>query len=88
MPKMLILDEPTSAIDANAEYEIFKNINNEYKDDKTLLIVSHRFSTVRMAERIIVLDKGAVEESGTHDQLLALKGLYAEMFLRQAEGYK
>lgn len=88
MPKVLILDEPTSAIDANAEYEIFRNINDEYQDDKILLIVSHRFSTVRMAKKIIVLSKGTVKEIGTHEQLLNSKELYAEMFLKQAQGYK
>lgn len=88
MPSLLVLDEPTSAIDAQAEYEIFKNINEIYKDDKSLLIVSHRFSTVRNAEKIIVLDDGQIAEQGTHDELLGKDGLYARMFKAQAEGYK
>lgn len=88
MPSLLILDEPTSAIDAQAEYEIFKNINEIYADGKSLLIVSHRFSTVRNAEKILVLEKGHLVEEGTHDQLMAKNGLYSRMFNVQAEGYK
>jgi ATP-binding cassette, subfamily B, bacterial len=84
---MIILDEPTSAIDAKAEYEIFNNIFSVH-DEKTALIVSHRFSTVRKADRIIVIDGGKIVENGTHKDLLAKKGLYAEMFNTQAEGYK
>ncbi len=84
---MIILDEPTSAIDAKAEYDIFNNIFEHYKD-KTALIVSHRFSTVRRANRIIVLDQGKVIETGNHHELMNKKGLYYEMFSKQAEGYK
>lgn len=84
---MIILDEPTSAIDAKAEYDIFNNIFEHYKD-KTALIVSHRFSTVRRANRIIVLDQGKVVESGDHHTLMVKKGLYYEMFSKQAEGYR
>lgn len=85
--EMILLDEPTSAIDANAEYNIFNNIFSEYKE-KTTLIVSHRFSTVRRADRIIVLDNGKVVEEGSHTTLTKNKDLYHEMFSKQAEGYK
>jgi ATP-binding cassette subfamily B protein len=84
---MLILDEPTSAIDAKAEYEIFNNIFSEH-DGKTALIISHRFSTVRKADRIVVLEHGEVLEDGTHEVLLKNDGRYAEMFNKQAEGYR
>ncbi|HTE21442.1 MAG TPA: ABC transporter ATP-binding protein [Candidatus Limnocylindria bacterium] len=84
---ILLLDEPTSAIDAKAEFEIFNNIYKSQKD-KTTLIVSHRFSTVRKAEKIIVLENGEITEYGSHEDLLAHKGLYKEMFEAQAEGYK
>lgn len=84
---ILILDEPTAAIDAKAEYEIFNNIFDHYKD-KTTIIVSHRFSTVRRADRIIVIDQGKIVEQGTHKDLMNNKGLYHEMFSKQAEGYK
>lgn len=85
--KMLILDEPTSAIDAKAEYDIFNNIFEHYQD-KTTLIVSHRFSTVRRANRILVLTDGSITEQGSHTQLMKLKGSYYELFSKQAEGYK
>ena len=83
---LIILDEPTSSIDAKAEYEIFNNI---YKacGGKTVLIVSHRFSTVRQADRIIVLDAGKISEIGSHEELLANGGLYKTMFELQAAGY-
>lgn len=88
MPHLLVLDEPTSAIDAQAEYEIFKNINRIYKDEKSLLIVSHRFSTVRNAEKILVIENGKITEEGNHQQLLKQNGKYAKMFKIQAKGYK
>ncbi len=84
---IIILDEPTSAIDAKAEYEIFNNIFARH-DGKTALIVSHRFSTVRKADRVLVLEGGKIVEDGTHESLLKKKGLYAEMFNKQAEGYR
>jgi ATP-binding cassette, subfamily B, bacterial len=84
---MIILDEPTSAIDAKAEYEIFNNIFDAH-DENTALIVSHRFSTVRKADRIIVIENGTVIEDGTHEVLLAKNGEYAKMFNIQAEGYR
>ncbi len=85
-PNVLLLDEPTAAVDAKSEYEIFKNIINKQRG-KSTIIISHRFSTVRKAERIIVLKEGRVIESGSHDELLAQNGTYAEMFKLQAEGY-
>ena len=84
---LLILDEPTSAIDAKAEYEIFQNVQKLQKD-KTVIIISHRFSTVRNADRILVLQGGKIIEEGNHKKLLAKDGLYAELFELQARGYK
>ncbi len=83
---ILILDEPTSAIDAKAEYEIFNNIFREH-DGHSALIVSHRFSTVRKADRILVFKKGKLFEHGTHEELMTKRGLYHDMFSKQAEGY-
>lgn len=85
---ILILDEPTSAVDALAEYEIFKKIS-EVQEKKTTIIISHRFSTVRHADRIFVLDEGEIVENGSHDELMRHEdGLYRQMFSTQAEGYK
>jgi ABC-type multidrug transport system fused ATPase/permease subunit len=84
---VLILDEPTSAIDAEAEFAIFNQLEREYRD-KTLILVSHRFSTVRNANRIVVLEDGTITESGTHDELLLRKGRYYAMFTTQAAGYQ
>ncbi len=84
---ILILDEPTSAIDAKSEYEIYENVQKLQKD-KTVIIISHRFSTVRNADRIIVLEDGKIVEEGDHKKLMREKGLYAELFELQAKGYK
>lgn len=84
---IMILDEPTSAIDAKAEYNIFNNIYKAHAD-KTTLIVSHRFSTVRKADRVIVMEQGKIIEYGSHEELMRHGGLYKEMFEVQAEGYK
>lgn len=84
---LLILDEPTSAIDAEAEYEIFNNLEKEYKN-KTLILVSHRFSTVRNANKIFIIDDGKIVEQGSHKELLKIEGKYARMFNTQAEGYQ
>jgi ATP-binding cassette, subfamily B, bacterial len=84
---VLILDEPTAALDARAEYEVFKRFA-ELTKGKTAVLISHRFSTVRMADRILVLDKGQLLEIGTHEELLAKNGRYAELFYLQAEGYR
>ncbi|MBV9082162.1 MAG: ABC transporter ATP-binding protein, partial [Acidobacteriaceae bacterium] len=85
--QVLILDEPTAALDARAEYEVFKRFN-ELTESKMALFISHRFSTVRMAERIIVLENGAIAEEGTHERLMARGGRYAEMFELQASSYR
>jgi ATP-binding cassette subfamily B protein/ATP-binding cassette subfamily C protein len=85
---VLILDEPTAAVDAKAEYEIFQEIARN-QVGKTTIIISHRFSTVRKAQKILVISDGAVVESGTHAELMQhQKGLYREMFELQAEGYQ
>lgn len=85
--EVMILDEPTSALDARAEYEAFQRFIGLTKG-KTSVIISHRFSTVRMADRIMVLKHGAVLELGTHEELLENESLYSELFSLQAEGYK
>lgn len=84
---LMILDEPTSAIDAKGEFSIFNNIYKEHAG-KTTLIVSHRFSTVRKADMVIVMNNKTIEEYGTHEELMNYNGLYREMFELQAEGYK
>lgn len=84
---IMILDEPTSALDAQAEYEVFKRFIGLTKG-KTSIIISHRFSTVRMADRILVLQNGKVLELGTHEALMANPQLYAELFTLQAAGYQ
>jgi ATP-binding cassette, subfamily B, bacterial len=85
--QVLILDEPTAALDARAEYEVFKRFS-ELMAGRMGILISHRFSTVRMADRIIVLRNGEVEEEGTHEALVAAGGLYAELFGMQAVGYR
>ncbi len=84
---VLILDEPTAAIDAKAEAEIFDKVQRLSKN-KTVLIISHRFSTVRHADIIYVLDKGKIIESGNHEQLMKKESKYAELFTLQAKGYQ
>ncbi len=85
--QVLILDEPTAALDAKAEFEVFERFN-ELTESKMALFISHRFSTVRMAERIIVLENGSIAEEGSHDQLMAYGRRYAEMFELQASSYR
>jgi ATP-binding cassette subfamily B protein len=85
--QIIILDEPTAALDARAEYETFSRFA-DLVSGQIALLISHRFSTVRMADRIIVLQHGSILEQGTHSQLLAQNGLYAELFQLQAEGYR
>jgi ATP-binding cassette subfamily B protein len=85
--QVLILDEPTAALDARAEYEVFLRFA-ELMAGRTGVLISHRFSTVRMADRIIVLRNGEVVEEGTHDTLVSSGGLYGELFAMQAVGYR
>ncbi len=84
---ILILDEPTSAIDAKAEHEIFRKVE-KLTSDKTAIIISHRFSTVRNADKIYVIEDGRAVESGSHKELMKLNGIYADLFNLQAEAYK
>jgi ATP-binding cassette subfamily B protein len=84
--EVMILDEPTSALDAKAESEVFERFIGLIKD-KTSVIISHRFSTVRQADRIVVLQEGKILESGTHQELMKNNQLYAQLFTLQAEGY-
>ncbi|APV51972.1 ABC transporter ATP-binding protein [Betaproteobacteria bacterium GR16-43] len=85
--QVLILDEPTAALDARAEFEVFQRFK-ELSTGKTAVLISHRFSSVRMADRIVVLGDGRVEATGTHAELLAQGGRYAELFELQAAGYR
>lgn len=84
--QLLILDEPTAALDARAEHEVFLRFS-ELIEDKTAVLISHRFSTVRMADRILFLENGQLLELGSHEELLTLDGKYAELFNLQAQGY-
>jgi ATP-binding cassette subfamily B protein len=85
--QVLVLDEPTAALDARAEYEVFQRFK-DLSIGKSAILISHRFSSVRMADRILVLSDGMVEASGTHDELVAAGGRYAELFELQAAGYR
>jgi ATP-binding cassette subfamily B protein len=85
--QLLILDEPTAALDARSEREVFARFA-ELTRDRTSILISHRFSTVRMADRILVLDGGTIAEDGSHDRLIRDGGHYAEMFELQAAGYR
>lgn len=84
---VLVLDEPTASMDAEAEVQIFERFR-ERTADKIAIVISHRFSTVRMADEIVVLDQGAITERGTHDELVAKGGRYATLFSLQARGYR
>jgi ATP-binding cassette subfamily B protein len=85
--QVMILDEPTAALDARAEFEVFQRFK-ELSDNRTAVLISHRFSSVRMADRILVLAGGRIEASGTHAQLMTQGGRYAELFELQAAGYR
>jgi len=84
--QVLILDEPTAALDARAEYDVFQRFA-KLTQGKSAVLISHRFSTARLADRILVLNGGTILESGTHEELLAQNGQYAELFRLQAKGY-
>jgi ATP-binding cassette subfamily B protein len=85
--QLLVLDEPTAALDARAEYEVFRRFA-DLTEGKSAVLISHRFSTVRMADRILVLENGQLLEIGTHEELLMQGGKYAELFDLQAQGYR
>ncbi|GLQ97223.1 ABC transporter ATP-binding protein [Dyella mobilis] len=85
--QMLVLDEPTAALDARSEFEVFQRFK-ELSQGRSAVIISHRFSTVRMADRIIVMQRGQISEIGSHKELLAAGGHYAELFELQAAGYR
>jgi ABC-type multidrug transport system fused ATPase/permease subunit len=84
---VLVLDEPTAAMDAEAEAQVFEHVRGLSRD-KMAVLISHRFSTVRMADHIVVLDHGTVVEQGTHHELVARGGRYARLFELQAAGYR
>ena len=84
---VLVLDEPTAAMDAAAEAELFEYFR-EHTKGRIAVLISHRFSTVRQADRIAVLQEGRIIELGTHDDLVDLDGVYATLFFLQAEGYR
>jgi ATP-binding cassette subfamily B protein len=84
--KVLLLDEPTSALDAQAEYDLFERLRS-LTHGRTAVYISHRFSTVRRADRIIFLEHGQMAEEGTHDELMRLDGRYAALFRMQASAY-
>jgi ATP-binding cassette subfamily B protein len=85
--QILILDEPTASLDARAEFEVYQRFA-DLTAGKMAVLISHRFSTVRMADRILVLENGRIAEQGSHGQLVALGGKYAELFELQAAGYR
>ncbi|MDJ0736674.1 MAG: ABC transporter ATP-binding protein [Nostocaceae cyanobacterium] len=85
--QVIVLDEPTSAMDPKAEYEVFEQFRQLIKNQAAILI-SHRLSTVKMADRIYVMDSGSIVESGSHNQLMRLNGLYANLFETQAQSYR
>jgi len=85
--QIIVLDEPTSALDAKSEYEVFNDFKH-YLNGRSAVLISHRFSTVKMADRIFVFDGGKIKENGTHDQLMQLGGNYAYYFEKQAQHYK
>ncbi len=83
---ILVLDEPTAALDAEAEHAVFERFKS-LAEGRTSILISHRFPTVRMADRILVLEGGHILEQGSHDELLKLGGRYAHLFSLQAQGY-
>jgi ATP-binding cassette subfamily B protein len=87
-PLLLVLDEPTAALDAETEHALFERYATAARDDQITLLVSHRFSTVRMADFIVVLDGARVVETGSHESLMARGGQYAELYGIQAAAYR
>ena len=85
--QIMILDEPTSAMDAKAEYEVFKRFR-EVTQGRTVILISHRLSTLRMADRIYLMQDGKIVETGTHDELVRNGGNYALLFETQAKAYR
>ena len=85
--QIIVLDEPTSAMDAKSEYEVFKRFR-QLLEGRSAILISHRFSTVRMADRIFIFEDGRIVESGSHEQLVRLNGKYAHLFEKQAENYR
>jgi ATP-binding cassette, subfamily B, bacterial len=85
--QVIVLDEPTSALDPQAESEVFQKFRQLIQDQAAILI-SHRLSTVKMADRIYVMEKGSIVESGTHEELTVLGGTYAHLFEMQAQNYR
>lgn len=85
--EILVLDEPTASLDAETEYEIFRHFQ-KLTDGKMAILISHRFSTVRMADQIVVIQEGRIAEAGSHEELLRREGIYAHLFSMQAEGYR
>ena len=85
--QVIVLDEPTSAMDPKAEYEVFNKFRELVKDQAAILI-THRLSTVKMADRIYVMEQGSIVESGTHEELIKLNGTYAHLFNTQAKNYR
>jgi len=85
--QIIVLDEPTSSMDAKAEYEVFQSFR-QLVSGRTAILISHRFSTVRMADRIYVLKHGSIIEGGTHEELLRVGGTYARLFEMQAQHYR
>ena len=84
---VLILDEPTSSLDASTEYELFRRFR-EITRGRTSILISHRFSNVSLADRILVLDRGMIAEEGSHDELMKAGGIYSRMYKMQSSGYK
>lgn len=85
--QLIILDEPTSWMDARAEYEVFQSFRKMFQD-RMVLLISHRFSTVRLADYIYVLEGGRIIEGGAHDELIRLGGKYAQLFEMQASSFR